>query len=100
MKFRGIPHRHCAVFYVTVCYLIYYVIPYDTPTFYDVQHNFTVVNSFVLLSSSQFVNCNFCLLMIFVQGHSGEAMRRAIGALVMRSELQELNQKKMLKRIR
>jgi hypothetical protein len=42
----------------------------------------------------------YLLMITYVQGHTGEAMRRAIGALVMRSELQELNQKKMLKRIR
>lgn len=35
-----------------------------------------------------------------VQGHGDEAVRRAIAAMVMRSELQELNQRKVLKRIR
>ena len=35
-----------------------------------------------------------------VQGHSDDAIKRAISAMVMRSELQELNQRKLLKRIR
>jgi DNA replication licensing factor MCM5 len=35
-----------------------------------------------------------------LQGYSHEAVKRAIGAMVMRNELQELNQRKMLKRIR
>jgi DNA replication licensing factor MCM5 len=33
-------------------------------------------------------------------GYADEAVKRAIGAMVMRSELQELNQRKMLRRIR
>jgi DNA replication licensing factor MCM5 len=35
-----------------------------------------------------------------VQGHTDDSIRRAIAAMVMRSELQELNQRKLLKRIR
>jgi DNA replication licensing factor MCM5 len=35
-----------------------------------------------------------------LQGYSDESVKRAIAAMVMRSELQELNQRKMLKRIR
>lgn len=34
------------------------------------------------------------------QGYSDDAVKRAIAAMVMRSELQELNQRKMLKRLR
>jgi hypothetical protein len=36
----------------------------------------------------------------FVQGHSGESVQRAISAMIMRSEMQEFNQRKILKRIR
>lgn len=35
-----------------------------------------------------------------VQGHADDAIKRAISAMVMRGELQELNQRKLLKRIR
>mmetsp|Transcript_12370 Transcript_12370/g.18763 ORF Transcript_12370/g.18763 Transcript_12370/m.18763 type:complete len:729 (-) Transcript_12370:32-2218(-) len=36
----------------------------------------------------------------YVQGHSDDAIKRAISAMVMRGELQELNQRKLLKRLK
>ncbi|CAE7695006.1 MCM5 [Symbiodinium microadriaticum] len=46
------------------------------------------------------VNARLVIEEAHVQGHSDDAIKRAISAMVMRSELQELNQRKLLKRIR